>query len=254
MKRKILSPSDYLRKILGPAVEYAARELGLDVVGNTKATISSSGLGSGIPLKLPHETTVTAGTKLHKQIQPYGNRNAAPVAGDSVAVHIDRNNNRWVAGKYVNNGDAVVDADYFLGMEVAAPGNNVLQSAPTEQSTNSATYAKLKEFYDARPGKFRVTFELARTGGTVQAIVRVLLPNGSYVDASAVATLTTTAYPTFTAKTLDTTIDSGLHGSTIAIFLLNTSGPAQTSYIQSAQLKYQRATASLSPYGAVLLD
>lgn len=249
-----MTPSDLLRRIFHPASERTQGQSGLDVVGNTKAKVQASYVSGNPTIQLPHETSTTAGPKTHKVIQYAGNRNAALVANDPIAVIVDRNNNRSVAGKYVDADSGITDADFFMGLEVAAPGNTVLQSANTEESTTSATYVKKKEFYDARPGKFRLAFELARTGGTVQAIIQIRLADGSYIDASAVATLATTTYPTFTTKTLDMTVDTGLGASVIAVYILNSLGPAQTSYIRNAQLKYQRATASLSPYGVVLLD
>lgn len=237
---------------LRPAVEQILREYGLDVVGNTKATISASGLGVGIPLTLPHETSVTAGPKLHKQIQPYGNRSAAPSAGDAVAVTIDRNNNRAVIGKYVNNGEVITDADRFLGIVAAAPGNTLLLSQDSEVSTTSASFVDVNKFHVDRMGLYRIKVELARSGGTTQARVVRKLRDGTVVVVTGTINQSTLTYPTFgIVQTLDMTVPV-TWGDILYFQLLNTSGPAQTAYAQNCRIYYQNALATITPYDAVL--
>lgn len=248
----ILSPSEYLRKVLGPAVEYAIRRVGLEVLGNSKAKISTYTSGN-LPIQLPHETTATAGAKLHKTIQVYGSRHAAPATGDPVWIGIDRNNNRLPVGKIVDVGSAIVDSDYLMGLRPVAPGNTLLLSHDAEINTTSATLVDTaNKFHVTRPGTYRMKVELARSGGTTRARAVRKLKDGTVVPVTNEVTQTTLTYPTFGAvQTLDFTsvVD---WGDVIYMQLANDSGPGQTAYCQNCRLYYQDATASLTAYDAAI--
>lgn len=259
MKRKILSPSDYLRKILGPAVEYAARQMGLDVVGNTKARASASYGGTGnIPVTLPHETSVAAGAKTQLTIQHAGSRNAAVIAGDPLALAVDRNNNRWVVGKFVPVGASITDSEYLMGLRPVAPGNTLLTFAgggnhDAEINTTSATLVDtINKFHVTRPGEYRMKVELARSGGTARVRAVRKLKDGTVVPLTTEGTQITLTYPTFGAViTLDFTgpVD---WGDVIYMQLANDSGPAQTAYCKNCRLYYADAVDSLTIYDAAL--
>jgi hypothetical protein len=246
-----------LRRYVVRIIEQVEKERGKS--GVMKAQIPAAFGGGGNPtLQLANETAAQVGPKTHRIIQPFSNRSFPPSASQSVAHSYDPDNNRMVAGLVADSPNYRIDSDLFMGMNPVAPGNTLKQSADTERSTNSSTFVKLKEFYDPRPGKWRLTFELARSGGNVRAVVMVRYPDQSgswaYLAASVEASLATTTYPSFSVKTLDMTEEQPWGGSSISIWVLNESGPSQTGYIRNAKLKYAEATQSLSPSSFVLLD
>lgn len=230
-------------------VRQALDDIGLAGVAKGKVP---SGYISGNPT-IQQAWESAAGTKTHKVVAPISNRNGMLSASQSIAYGFDTDGNRFVQGKLSDVSGVIVDSDYLMGLRPVTPGNTVLLSANTEETTISTTYEKKKEFFVTRPGKYRVTFELARTGGTTFALVMLLYPGGTYVAAGAEQSLGATTHPTYTSKTVDMTV-SAWWGCQIAIFLKNDSGPGQTGYIQNAVLKYADATASLASQDAVLLD
>lgn len=140
-----------------------------------------------------------------------------------------------------------------MGLRPVTPGNTLLASADTEQSTNSASYVKLKEFFATRPGRYRLSFDLSRSGGAASAIVKLMLPSGTYIDASATASYSSTVHPTYGSFSLDMTV-SAWWGAQIAVFVLNSSGPTFNAYIRNCKLKYADASTALAPHDAVILD
>lgn len=254
MKKETASPA----QIISPS-RYRARQVQtvkqvLDEEGQSfvsKGTVPSSYVSGNPTIKQPWEST--AGSKTHKVVNPLSNRQGVLSASESIAYGSDPDGNKFVQGKLVDVSAVKVDADYIMGLRPVAPGNTVLVSANTEQSTTSATLEKKKDFFVTRPGKYRVTFELSRTGSTTNASVVLRYPDGTYVAAGALQTYSGTVYPTFGSKTVDMTVDAWW-GCQIAILISNDSGPGQTGYIKNVVLKYQDATASLSPQDTVLLD
>lgn len=247
--RRLPSAID-LRDLIRQEAGRVLREVG--ATGFAKATVDS-GYASGNPkIAKGWESAAPSSGKTLLQIQPFGNRFAAIAASDSVAYGYDKRNST-VAGKLVSAGSSITDAEYIMGLRPVTPGNTTLASANTQQSTTSSTYVKLKEFFATRPGRYRVTADLSRTGGTTQMIVRLLRPDGTTVDASTAGSYSGTVFPTFGSVSVDMTV-TAWWGAQISVWLLNTLGSAQTGYIQNCVLKYADATASMSPYDVVILD
>lgn len=222
--------------------------------GVSKAIIPASYVSGNPTIQQGHETSSTFGPKTHKILAPFGLMSTKPAAGDAVVFGSDPDGNRVIIGKVVDATSAAIDSISLAALRPVEAGNTVLLAADTEQSTTSATYVEVKRFAVTRPGRYRVKGELARSGGTTQAIVRVRLSDGTIVDASAAASQSTLTYPTFGAVfSLDMTVSVNW-GAIISVYLLNNSGPAQTGYIKNVKLCYQDITTPLLPHDAVLVD
>lgn len=221
-----------------------------------------TGYSAGSPaanpgVKLPNETDSTTGTKTFKVVQPYSPF-ALPVAADVIAYQEDGNENAAIFGKVVDLASVNPQALGVAGINAQEPGTtNTFGTASTERNTNSASYVKLKEFIVPQFGRYRVSFRLSRSGGTAQAIVRIARPDPAgvtYIDASGAVTESSAAYPTFSAtKSADMNV-TAWPGSIISVWLLNTLGTAQTAYIDQCVIQGKDATATLSPYSAVIID
>lgn len=61
---------------------------------------------------------------------------------------------------------------------------NVLVTAPTERSTNSLSFVLLKQFRVARPGSYRVSWEMASSSGNYDVEVRVGDDGGTVVSSA----------------------------------------------------------------------
>lgn len=202
------------------------------------ATISSSHTTGNPALKLPKESA--AGTKTDRIIKPYDGITRMPAASDVVAIDYDRSGGRIIKGKVDD-----VGSDFWV-----APGNTQLLAADTERSTTSATFVDAKKFTAFRPGRYRLTFDLARTGGTAKAQVQFELPDGTRVLASGEET-SVSNHPAYTAKTLDMTVTAPVQ-SVIVVQIKNDGGG--TAYIQNCKLKYTNAAAIPAHYNAVITD
>jgi hypothetical protein len=203
------------------------------------ATIAS-GYASGNPaLKLPSEAA--AGSKTERFVRPYDGITIMPSAGDVIRYDMDSNGKRVIAGK-------IDDMGSLFWVE---PGDTQLLAADTERSTTNASFTTLKSFTPFRPGRYRVTYEAARTGGTASYQLLATMPDGSTLVVSTTNTLNGTTHPTYNAQTLNMNITVPPQ-TTISLQVKNDS--AQTSYVQNARLKYQNATVLPASYNAVLLD
>ena len=239
-----------LYRVIERMIEQKLRRLG---VSGVQFGHIPSGYVSGNPaLLLPEEAT--PGTKTQKVIQPYSNRTSPPVASQLAPIAFDKDDNRAPLGQLVDLSAYLLDADLVMGLRPVAPGNTQLLAADTEQSTASATYVEVKRFKVTRPGRYRIKGQLSRTGGTARAIVRVRLPDGTEVDATAEATYSGTVFPAYGAQfSLDMAVTLDW-GAILKVYLLNDSGPAQTAYIKNVKLCYADASAALVPHDAVLVD
>lgn len=248
----IPTPKRFLQKI-SEAVGVELKKRGLDVVGPQKGKVASTYSSGNLLIQRATETTGQIGTKRYRIVQPYGNRNAAPAASDALEYQTDINGNRVGAGKIVDVGSAVVDADYFMGLRPVAPGNTLLLSHDAEINTTSATFVDTaNKFQVTRPGLYRMKVELARSGGTARARAVRKLKDGTVVALTADATQSTLTYPTFGAvQTLDFTTPVDW-GDVIYMQLANDSGPAQTAYAQNCRIYYTDATATFTLYDAAL--
>lgn len=222
--------------------------------GISKGIIPAAYVSGNPQIQQAHETATTLGTKTYKVTQAIGNRAAALAASDSIDYGYDPDGNKFILGKIVDVGSGVIDADYFMGLRPVAPGNTLLLTANTEQSTNSATPVTVKRFFVTRPGRYRVKFALSRDGGTTTARVGIELPNGTVIAASANVDYLGTVYPTFSSQqTADMTVTIGW-GMLLVVQLSNSSGPTSTGYIKDVTVNYTDATAALAAYDAVLVD
>jgi hypothetical protein len=208
----------------------------------------SSGYASGNPaLQLPGEAA--AGTKTDRIVKPYDGVTSFPAASDQVIFGRDTNGKRVVTAKIATT----FESDYWV-----EPGNTAAVDnfdnpivANTERSTTSGTFTTLKSFRVFRPGRYRVTYEAARDGGTASYQLVAVMPDGSEIVVSATNSLSATTHPTYTAQTLDMTVVVQRY-ATINLQVKNDS--AQTSYVQNAALKYQKATTMPQLHNAVLVD
>jgi len=224
------------------------------MAGGGKAKIPSSYTSGNPPLKLGNETSTTAGSKTHKVLQPFGTLLNKILADDEVWYVEDKDENRIPVGKLVDVASLVIDANAWGSLKWVKPGETDLLTAAAERSTVSAGYEDKKRFYVTRPGRYRVEFQLSRTGGTTRCQVWVELPDGTKVAASGEATYSGSVYPTFGAEqNLDMTLTVPM-GSILLVRLMNDSAPSQTGYIQNVKIKYEDADAAHAPLDAVLVD
>lgn len=225
------------------------------LAGNGKAIIPAAYVSGNPTIQKANESSTTLGSKTHKVKAPISNRNGLkPAASQSILYSWDADGNRVVNGPIVDLSAVVVDSDYLMGLRPVAPGNTLLLTLNNQQNTVSTTYVTVKRVFVTRPGLYRVKGELSRTGGTTSAQVGIEFPDGSVVAASAAATYAGTVFPTFGSQfTLDMTV-SVPWGSFLVVQLKNDSGPGQTGYIQNTTISYADASASLSPYDAILTN
>jgi hypothetical protein len=220
------------------------------------ASIQSGYVGGNPTLQLAWEDSGSQGSKAFKIPQSYSNRNGLPAANQKTLVEGTSKRRDWIpTAPLIDLADLKVDSDYLMGLRPVAPGNTVIVSDNTEESTTSATYVTAKTFHLTRPGSYRVTGELARSGGTSRAKLAIQWSDGTEVDASSEATLTGGAlHPTYPAGgnfTLD--MNKPLPwGGVLLVKFANDSGAAQTAYLQNVSIKYADATASMTPYDAAI--
>lgn len=225
------------------------------LAGNAKAIVPAAYVSGNPTIQKANESSTTLGSKTHKVKAPISNRNGLkPAASQSILYSWDADGNRVVNGAIVDLSAVVVDSDFLMGLRPVAPGNTLLLTANTQQSTTSATYVTVKRLYVTRPGTYRLKGELSRTGGTTSAQLGIELPDATVVVATSPATYSGTVFPVFGSQfTLDMTV-AAPWGSILVIQLKNDSGPAQTGYIQNCTLNYADASASLSPLDSVLVN
>lgn len=137
------------------------------------------------------------------------------------------------------------------------PGNtNTHLTANTEHSKTGAgmdSYSDVKRFYLGRPGRYRVSLQLSRTGGsTTSAKLQLELPDGTRVDASAEASSTTTN-PSFSSHNVDMTITANHAGMFLVVQYKGTL-TAQTAYIKNCVVKSDDATTLPALYEVVITD
>lgn len=137
------------------------------------------------------------------------------------------------------------------------PGTtNTHHTANTEHSktgTGMDVYSDVKRFYLGRPGRYRVSIQLSRTGGSItSAKLQLELPDQTRIDASAEASSTTTN-PSFSSHNLDMTITANHPGMFLVIQYKGTL-TAQTAYIKNCVVKSDDAVTSPALYEAVITD
>ncbi len=199
----------------------------------------------------PNETSTPNITHPILRVFGLAHGNGSAVAGDKVIYTPD--------GKYAigiegdPGGD--VNANQWGGHSWVIPGStNTLLSADTERSTTSASYTEVKRFALANPGRYRVTLELARSGGSgTNAKLQFMLPDGTWVDCSSVATSSST-YPTFSTHTLDMTVTVNAPGTILRVVYQNNVGGGNTSYIKNVSVKFDLTIAAPALYSAVITD
>jgi hypothetical protein len=248
-----MRPSEERKLIIDTIEQYLRDRLPPEI----RVASIQSGYSSGNPtLRLGWEDGTSQGTKASKIPQPYSNRNGLPTADQKTLTVGTSERRDWIpTAPLIDLADLKVDSDYLMGLRPVAPGNTVIVSDNAEESTTSATYVTVKTFHLTRPGSYRVSGELARSGGLTRAKLAILWPDGVEIDASSEATLSTGAtHPTYPAGgnfTLD--MNKPLPwGGVLLVKLANDSGPAQTAFIQSVSVKYSDATASMTPYDAAI--
>ncbi|HKS42149.1 MAG TPA: hypothetical protein VJX74_16145 [Blastocatellia bacterium] len=247
-----LPTSKGLRSLVQEITEKYLAARGLSVV--SKAIIPASYVSGNPPIQQGHETSTSFGAKTHKIVVPFGLLTTKPTASDAIVFGSDADGNRVIVGKVVDANAAVSDSISIAALRPVEPGNTVLLAADTEQSTTSNAFVEVKRFKVSRPGRYRVKLELARSGGTAQAVVKVRLLDGSLITATSTASQNTLTYPTFGAvQSFDMTISADW-GSIISVYLLNDSGPAQTAYIRNVRLCYTDIISALVPHDVILLD
>lgn len=222
--------------------------------GIAKGIVPAAYVSGNPKIQQAHETATTVGSKTYKVTQAIGNRAAALVASDSIDYGYDPDGNKFVLGKIVDVGSGIVDADYIMGLRPVAPGNTLLLTANTEQSTASPSNVVVKRFFVTRPGRYRAKFKLSRTGGTTSAAVGIERSDGTMVVASSVVNYVGAVYPDYsTEQTADMTVTTGW-GMFLVMLLLNDFGPSQTGYIKDVTINYTDATAALVPLDSVITD
>jgi hypothetical protein len=246
-----MRPSEERKLIIDTIEQYLRDRLPPEI----RVASIQAGYVSGNPtLRLGWEDSTSQGTKTVKIPQSYSNRNGMPAADMKIMAFGTSERRDWTAGPpLIDTADLKVDSDYLMGLRPVAPGNTIIVSDVTEESTTSATYVTVKTFHLTRPGSYRISGELARSGGLTRAKLAILWSDGTEVDASSEATLSTGAtHPTYPAGgnfTLD--MNKPLPwGGVLLVKIANDSGPAQTAYLQTVVVKHADATASMTPYDA----
>lgn len=251
----LVKPS-ILDALLRRIVDQELQKRGLNIAGVTKDSIPATYVSGPPPIQRAWETASTVGSKLHKVVALISNRNGKLNASDSVLLGTDRDNNRMVVGKVVDVADIKVDADWWMGIRPVAPGNTIVpgMTAATEQSTTSTSYVKKKEFKLDRPGRYRFAFELSRSSGVANAIVRIQYNTDpiTYQDASLAVTENTVTHPTYASKLVDMSVSVPLGGGVVSIWIKGTGGG--TAYIQNSEVRYQDESAALVLDDRVLLN
>lgn len=241
-----------LYRLIGQIIDQHLGQRG--VSGTAKGIIPATYVSGNPKIQRANESTLTFGTKTHKLVAPWSNRNGLkPAASQSVQYSWDQDGNRVVDGPIVDQSGVLVDADYIMGLRPVAPGNTLLLSHDAEVSETSATYTDtVNKFHVTRPGLYRIKVELSRTGGTTRARAVRKLKDGTVVVVTGEATQSTLTYPTFGAvQSLDMTTPVDW-GDVIYLQLKNDSGPGQTAYAQNCRVYYADATATFTFYDAAL--
>lgn len=226
---------------------------GLFLVGKVASAYTTGDPFFSIPGKTG---TSPDANKTNKVIIPYSAWGAnAPVADELAGLLEDFDENRVAVGKIVDLIDALIDAQRYGSWPWVKPGNDVTHlSANTEQPTTSSTYETKKAFQVPYFGRYRISVELSRSGGTTSAQIWIVKADGTEVAASNEVTYNGTVHPTFgAAQNLDMNLT--VHpGDEIRVKIKNDLGPAQTGYVQNCNLMYSEATAIQAPNSAVLMD
>lgn len=214
------------------------------------ATTDASYTSGNLLLRVPGETA--APTKTDMIVNPYSSTNL-PAANDKVWIQRTQNGkNRVVIGEVINvSALPEVIAQSWFGMRWVKIGADItFASANTERNTASTSYVTVKRFRVERPGKYRVTMELARSSAsTAQARLAIEKSGGIITDVESASISST--HPTFTPVTLDYTVNA-MPGDALIVQLKSSSG--DTVYIQSVVFKGSDETGLVATAATVVTD
>lgn len=224
--------------------------------GMAKGIIPAAYGGSGNPkIQRAHETSTTLGSKTYKVHAPITNRVGALTASDNIAYWYDPDGNKAIAGKIVDVGSIVVDADYWMGFRPVVAGNTLLLTANTERNVVGTTDTLVKKFFMTRPGNYRIKGELSRDAGIATATVYIIRADAGVTGLISCGTATNNSatYPTFGAQfTIDMSV-AAKWGDYVGIYLKNSAG-GNTSYIQNVTVNYAEASAVFTSTDSVITD
>ncbi len=219
--------------------------------GSIRSKIDPAYAGSGDPKeRRPEESATPNITKPVLLAFGLANETGAAVASDEIVLTPD---GKYIVGKIGTPGGGV-NASKWGGVQWVTPGNTTtLLTAATERNTTSNSYVEVKRFALAQPGRYRVAMSLARSGGTTNAKLQLLLPDGSWVDVSSVASSTST-HPTFSTHNVDMTVTANSPGMILRVVYLNTLGATNVSHIKDVSVRFDLTNAAGALYSAVISD
>jgi hypothetical protein len=240
----------YLITKLREIPKQVLRDLGIAAVGVAK--IAASYVNGNPYLEIAGRTGSSPdANKRYKVALPYlAYGDNAPTAGELAKYSENADEDRIVDGRVVDLADAKLDAQKWGTVAWAQAGNTVLLSDAAEETTTSSTYVEAKRFNTSRPGRYRVTGELSRSGGTTKARVVRIRADGSKAVLTNEATYAGAVHPTYGAAfTLDFIVTVP-PDAILSVEFLNDSG--LDGYIQNVDVKWTEATAVQALWDAVI--
>lgn len=207
--------------------------------GGTGATVSviPSTFQTGITNRISDQATAEAGIDNTKVMTPLRVAQYCPSASDTVSGKSERATDaEFLAGTDATR--FVTPAQAGASVKTGAPWSTMtVGNAPTERTTNSVTYVKLKEFVASYTGTYFTSFELsAGSSGADTANARI------YKNGAAFGTERGRSTNTYTAFTEALSFTAG---DLIQLYVKDQNGPTYSAKVQNFYLQAYVVTAGM---------